>query len=213
MSIIAIIGYILISAVLLLLIRITFVLFRIYTSDCALVQSRPLRTIICIGSGGHTTELLGIIGTLNISKYNPRLYILADNDRSSEVKIHDTERAQKTYRLVRIPRSRNVQQSYQSSVVTTLQATTYTVPIIYNYKPNIIFCNGPGTCVPVCFVVFLMRCLFLLDCRIVFIESICRVRTLSLTGKILQFFADVFIVQWPELRDTCFRAKYCGRLN
>lgn len=206
-------GYILICVILSFLLRVTSLLYKIFTTECALTHKRPLRTILCIGSGGHTTELLRLTKSMNMNKYTPRLYILADNDASSEVKIQESEKGDKCYELSRIPRSRNVQQSYQSSVISTAYATLYTVPVIYNFKPDVIFCNGPGTCIPVCVVAFLMRCLFILDCRIVFIESICRVRTLSLTGKILEFFADLIIVQWPELRDACFRAKYFGRLT
>nr|XP_021191768.2 UDP-N-acetylglucosamine transferase subunit ALG14 homolog [Helicoverpa armigera] len=195
------------------LLRVCYVLYDVFTGNCELTRGKSLRTVLCIGSGGHTTELLRFVGRLNKNKYQPRLYILADNDASSEVKIHETEKENDSYTLSRIPRSRNVLQSYVSSVYSTLYATWCTLPVIYNYQPDVIFCNGPGTCIPVCVVAFVLRCLFMLDCRIVFIESICRVRTLSLTGKILQFFADIVVVQWPQLRDVCFRAKYFGRLT
>lgn len=194
--------------------RTLYLLYQIVTSDCKLQSPRcSLKTILCVGSGGHTTELLRIKQKLISQKYQPRLYIVADNDVSSEVKIHSLENGDKNYSLSRIPRSRTVKQSYSSSVFSTLYATLHTIPVVYSFKPDVILCNGPGTCIPVCVVAFLMRCIFLLDCRIVFVESICRVRTMSLTGKILQYFADIIIVQWPQLRDVCFRAKYFGRLT
>ncbi|XP_022830741.1 UDP-N-acetylglucosamine transferase subunit ALG14 homolog [Spodoptera litura] len=209
-----IVSAILFTIVLAFLLRVLYLIYEItMINKCELTRPKSLRTILCIGSGGHTTELLRLVKNLNKRKYQPRVYILADNDVSSEVKIRETEKEQNDYTLCRIPRSRNVQQSYFSSVISTLYATLCTLPVIYNFKPDIIFCNGPGTCIPVCVVAFIFRCLFLLDCRIVFIESICRVRTLSLTGKILQFFADIVVVQWPQLRDVCFRAKYFGRLT
>ncbi|XP_013199792.1 UDP-N-acetylglucosamine transferase subunit ALG14 homolog [Amyelois transitella] len=206
---------ILISTVLcLILLRVLYVLLKIYTTKCDLQSSHDgLRTILCLGSGGHTTELLRLVKSLNCKKYNPRLYIIANNDKSSEVKMHSSEISQKDYSFTKIPRSRNVKQSYSSSVLSTLHAFTRIIPIVYGFKPDIIFCNGPGTCVPLCVVAFVLRCLFLIDCRIVFVESVCRVRTLSLTGKILQLFADIFVVQWPQLRNDCFRAKYFGRLT
>lgn len=194
-------------------IRAVILIYQIFTSNCRFhYEKKSLRTILCIGSGGHTTELLRIVKNLDSKKYEPRLYIVADNDFSSEVKIHTSE-IPKTYVISRIPRSRNVNQSYLSSVFSTLYSTFYTIPVVYNFKPNIILCNGPGTCIPVCVVAFILRCFFIVDCRIIFVESICRVRTLSLTGKILQFFADIVVVQWPQLRDVCFRAMYFGRLT
>ncbi|XP_053607260.1 UDP-N-acetylglucosamine transferase subunit ALG14 homolog [Plodia interpunctella] len=200
------------AIVALLIIRSVYVLVKIYTSECSLLNLKGgLRTILCMGSGGHTTELLRLVKNLNYEKYRPRLYIVADNDATSEAKIKLND--QDDYTVSRIPRSRNVNQSYISSVFSTLYAFTQIIPVVYKFKPDVIFCNGPGTCVPLCVLAFLLRCLFILDCRIIFVESVCRVRTLSLTGKILQFFADIFVVQWPQLRNVCFRAKYFGRLT
>ena len=205
--------FILLGVILAFLIRVLYLMFEIFTGKCGLTREKSLRSVFCIGSGGHTTELLRFVKSIDKKKYQPRMYILADNDVSSAVKIHETEEGSTEYSLSRIPRSRNVQQSYLSSVISTLYATWCTLPVVYQFDPDVIFCNGPGTCIPVCVVAFVLRCLCILDCRIVFIESICRVRTLSLTGKILQFFADIVVVQWPQLRDVCFRAKYFGRLT
>lgn len=194
--------------------RVASLILRIYTSECSLVNEGPaFKTLLCIGSGGHTTELLRIAKRLDMDKYNPRMYIVAKNDGGSEYKIRMAEDGRQDYSICKIPRSRNVNQSFKSSVVTTFYAIVRSVPIILRFKPNVILCNGPGTCIPICVVAFILRCLFLSNCRIIFIESICRVRTLSLTGSILQYFADVFVVQWPQLNDVCFRAKYYGRLT
>ncbi|CAG9786118.1 unnamed protein product [Diatraea saccharalis] len=211
-------AFLIFSPILVIIVRALYLIYQISTTDSRLMsENSSLRTILCIGSGGHTTELLRLVKNLNFDKYQPRLYILAENDVSSEVKIHKTEQivpnVNTKYTLGRIPRSRNVLQSFLSSIFSTIYATLFCVPLIFNFKPNVIFCNGPGTCVPICIVAFILRCLFIIDCRIVFIESICRIRTMSLTGKILQFFADIVIVQWPQLRDVCFRAKYFGRLT
>ncbi|XP_039754165.1 UDP-N-acetylglucosamine transferase subunit ALG14 homolog [Pararge aegeria] len=203
-----------VSIIVMISLRALYLIYNIFRGYYMLnSENNSLKTIYCIGSGGHTTELLRFTSHLDPEKYQPRLYIMAINDTSSEVKVHEQERESTGYKIYRIPRSRNVKQSYISSVFTTLYATICTVPIICKFKPDIIFCNGPGTCIPICLVAFLLRCIFVLDCRIVFIESFCRVRTLSLSGKILQWFADVFVIQWPQLTNVCFRGKYFGRLT
>lgn len=79
-----------------------------------------------------------------------------------------------------------------------------------------------GTCVPVVFSVVLFRMLNLLQCKIVFIESFCRVQKyccvpmitcrLSVTGTILYTIADSFIVQWPQLQAKYRRSIYLGIL-
>jgi beta-1,4-N-acetylglucosaminyltransferase len=52
------------------------------------------------------------------------------------------------------------------------------------------------------------------DCRIVYVESIARVRKLSLSGAILYHsrLADAFFVQWAELQARLPRSMYAGRL-
>ena len=41
-------------------------------------------------------------------------------------------------------------------------------------------------------------------------ESIARVKSLSLSGKLLYPIADKFMVQWPDLLSKYPRAKYVG---
>ena len=47
-----------------------------------------------------------------------------------------------------------------------------------------------------------------------YVESIARVRSLSLTGKLLYVFrlADEFLVQWPQLAEIFPRTKFIGRI-
>jgi hypothetical protein len=58
------------------------------------------------------------------------------------------------------------------------------------------------------------RVLFLLDCRIAYVESIARVEHLSLSGRILHAsrVADALFVQWPEMARRFPGTTYAGRL-
>ncbi|XP_040262544.1 UDP-N-acetylglucosamine transferase subunit ALG14 homolog isoform X2 [Bufo bufo] len=76
----------------------------------------------------------------------------------------------------------------------------------------LILCNGPGTCIPVCFSALLLGVLGIKKIIIVYVESLCRVETLSLSGKILYHVADHFIIQWPLLKDKYPNAIYMGRI-
>lgn len=111
-----------------------------------------------------------------------------------------------------IHRSREVGQSYWTSLISTLMATFSSMRVLISHRPNFILVNGPGSCVPVCLCAILLRILALSDTRTTFVESLCRVQRLSLTGKILYWFVDDFIVQWPELQKKYPRSKYLGRL-
>lgn len=171
------------------------------------------KTLIVIGSGGHTSEILKIVKYLNTGLFSPRIYVVADCDDMSVAKIVETEKHTDTYRVVRIPRSRRVHQSYFSSIFTTLYSFLHSFPIVFTIRPDLVLCNGPGTCVPICLLAFLMRLLFLSNNAIVFVESICRVKTLSVTGKILYYFADHILVQWPELSNIYSRATFIGDIK
>uniref|UniRef100_A0A8V5GTE8 UDP-N-acetylglucosamine transferase subunit ALG14 n=1 Tax=Melopsittacus undulatus TaxID=13146 RepID=A0A8V5GTE8_MELUD len=80
------------------------------------------------------------------------------------------------------------------------------------FSTSQILCNGPGTCVPVCISALLLGLLGIKRAIIVYVESICRVETLSLSGKILYYFSDYFIVQWPDLKEKYPKSIYLGRI-
>jgi len=75
-----------------------------------------------------------------------------------------------------------------------------------------VLCNGPGTCVPLCAAGLLLGVLGLRKVLLVYVESVCRVETLSLSGKILYPVADYFFVQWPTLRDKYPQSIFLGRV-
>ncbi|MEJ1270879.1 asparagine-linked glycosylation 14 [Cricetulus griseus] len=107
------------------------------------VSRESLTPLIVAGSGGHTTEILRLVGSLS-GAYSPRHYVIADSDEMSAKKIESFEHA-RTKRdsppehcLHRIPRSREVRQSWLSSVFTTLHSMWFSFPLVYHLKPDLI---------------------------------------------------------------------------
>ncbi|XP_020644301.3 UDP-N-acetylglucosamine transferase subunit ALG14 isoform X1 [Pogona vitticeps] len=176
-----------------------------------------VKLLAVAGSGGHTTEILRLLGSLS-QKYSPRHYVLADSDKMSEEKIRSFEQKRAEmfsnclFTLHRIPRSREIHQSWSSSALTTLHSMFSSLPLTFRLKPDLVLCNGPGTCVPICISALLLRMLGLKRVTIVYVESICRVENLSLSGKILYYFSDYFIVQWPALKEKYPKSLYLGRI-
>ena len=103
-------------------------------------------------------------------------------------------------------RAREVGQSFGSSVPSTLRALFACVHLIWTASPDLVLVNGPGTCVPVAVLARLS------GSRVIFVESWCRVESLSLTGRVLYYVAHRFVVHWPELVDRYPRAEYLGRI-
>ncbi|XP_045334320.1 UDP-N-acetylglucosamine transferase subunit ALG14 homolog isoform X2 [Leopardus geoffroyi] len=181
---------------------------------------QSLSLLVVAGSGGHTTEILRLLEHLS-NAYSPRHYIIADTDEMSAHKINSFERNRADrdpstmfpeYFIHRIPRSREVQQSWLSTVLTTLYSMWLSFPLTHRVKPDLVLCNGPGTCVPVCVSALLLGILGIKKVIIVYVESICRVEHLSLSGKILFHLSDYFIVQWPALKEKYPKSVYLGRI-
>jgi len=187
----------------------TWVLLRVLTSNEAPVSGK-VRLCVVLGSGGHTAEMLKLVQTLDTQVYTPRTYFIAQTDKFSQEKLEKTE-CQGDYSVHLIPRSREVAQSYITSITSTLFSFLHCMPLVLSSKPQLLLVNGPGTCLPVAVLVWLFHITRISPCKIVFVESLCRVKTLSLTGKILQFFADQVLVQWPELALAYPRTRYIGK--
>ncbi|XP_031565439.1 UDP-N-acetylglucosamine transferase subunit ALG14 homolog [Actinia tenebrosa] len=184
-------------------------------------RESPVKTLIIAGSGGHTTEIIRLVSGLS-SMYSPRIYVIADTDKMSGNKIEEFEKERQLenmdekmtrgYEIKTIPRSREVLQSWLTSFITTLYATVFCFPLVFKSRPELVICNGPGTCIPVCFAAIVMKIIGLQDVMIVYVESMCRVETLSFSGQILYHFADHFFVQWQKLQEKYPKAVYLGRL-
>lgn len=214
-------------------------------------KQQQVKTMVILGSGGHTTEMIRLLQELDPCKYTPIVYVVTDSDTTSiprlqkYIKEYDegdtnesngSEPRQHKSRwegrypvencndkkelesfasssvasVHRLPRAREVHQSYLSSIFTTIYSFLQTLVLLYKIRPELLLTNGPGTCVPVIYSIFLFR-LFSLNrsCKIIFIESLCRVQTLSLSGKLVYPIVDQFVVHWPYLKDKYPLVEIC----
>nr|CCA17811.1 AlNc14C40G3455 [Albugo laibachii Nc14] len=175
------------------------------------MRSRTISTMIVLGSGGHTTEMLQLIKKVNTKIYTPIAFVVASSDSTSIEKTNIDRHLLSNDNFIIIPRSREVGQSWLTSTWTTLYSLLICFHIIWIHRPELLLCNGPGTSVPVCVAVKLYHFFGILpNPKILFCESFARVTTLSLTGKLLYLFADEFVVHWPQLLAKYPTARYLG---
>lgn len=74
-------------------------------------------------------------------------------------------------------------------------------------RPDVVITTGAGVVVAFCFLSKLF------GKKVIYIESFCRVEEPSLTGRMLYWIADLFLVQWEELLEKYGgKAKFWGRL-
>ena len=178
-------------------------------------RTTQCKTLIVVGAGGHSMEMCRLLSGLDLRHYTPRVYVIASNDNISSLKVKkfELEHSKDSSPDVRhILRARNVRQSYFTSIFTTVLATLKCLPLVASVRPDLVVCNGPGTCIPVCLTAYLMRFLFIKNAKIVYVESICRVERLSLSAMLLYYIADRLLVQWPGLAVKYSRTMYIGRL-
>ena len=75
------------------------------------------------------------------------------------------------------------------------------------YRPKVIISTGSNIAVPLCFIAKLHGTKF------VYIESRAKVYSKTISGKIVERFADKIIVQWPEMVNVYNgKAEYHGTL-
>jgi len=173
----------------------------------------PVSTLVFWGSGGHTTEMLRLISELKGTQYQPLHFVLSHSDTTSKDKILAARLPfQHLASWHTVFRGREVKQSWLSTVFTSLQSLAVSLWLVGRLRPGVIICNGPGTCVLLCYAAFALRLLGVCQPVIVFVESFCRVSSLSLSGKLLYPIADKFVVQWPALADKYGKAEYLGRI-
>ena len=98
------------------------------------------------------------------------------------------------------------------------QAPTTPYEAVAADLPDLIITNGPATAVIVILASLILRYVNWRGanssgkCKTVYVESFARVKTLSLSGKLLLRIVDRFLVQWEELEGTGGRAEFCGVL-
>ncbi|KAG0670515.1 UDP-N-acetylglucosamine transferase subunit [Maudiozyma exigua] len=188
----------------------------------SLTNNKPLNAFIFLGSGGHTGEMLRLLQNFN--------EILLKSGAILHIGYSDDQSYQKFQNLVKGKKDINVQyyhfvkarevnagllQSLISITKTLITSLIHIITIKYKMinKPHLVLLNGPGTC---CIIALWFKIidilLFFTSSNIIYVESLARINTLSMTGKILYLFADQFVVQWEELIQVAPRAKYFGIL-
>ncbi|KAK9472634.1 udp-n-acetylglucosamine transferase subunitalg14 [Dipodascopsis tothii] len=175
----------------------------------------PASLLLVLGSGGHTTELLSMASTIDLGQYPKRTWLAFSGDALSLDKARHFEEgtgARGRASSASLRRARGVGQSYFTSIFTSLWCGFECLRFVYRTDPDVILCNGPGSCVLVCAAARVLRAVGAGRARIIYVESIARVSSLSLTGKLLVRVADRFIVQWEQLRKAYPTTEYLGVL-
>jgi beta-1,4-N-acetylglucosaminyltransferase len=157
-----------------------------------------MKLLIVLGGGGHTTEMLKLVDLLG-PEYEYH-YLLVKEVAFS------LDRIRRQGQIHRIRRPRSMYDSIPASIVNSLVALAQIIIVLPKVRPAAVVGCGPAVSVLASAIGKL------LGAKAIFIETGSRVRTLSLSGKMMYHVADLFFVQWPTLKDGHRKAIYAGRL-
>ncbi len=154
-------------------------------------MARKVKICLACSAGGHLRELQLAIGTIP-EEWN--CYWLTLKTTSTEAFMRDKEHVFLT----------NFQPSkWWTLILNSLQALFW----IFAKRPDVIITTGAGVTVPTIF--FAKK---LLGAKVIFINSAADVTSASRTPLWVERYADLFLVQWSEMKAIFPEAIYCGTL-
>lgn len=140
--------------------------------------------LVC-SHGGHLTEMLYLMDAFGGHNV---FFITYDNFRTRE-----------------LPHKKYLLENIGTNPVKMLRAFLKIGIILAREKPKVIISTGSEIAIPAFVIARFM------GIKTVFIESWCRIKTKSGTGKVVYYLSDLFLVQWPQLLKLYgSKAKYVG---
>jgi beta-1,4-N-acetylglucosaminyltransferase len=202
-------------------------------------RGKATHLMVILGSGGHTAEMLAMLKSIDPRSYTHRTYVVSEGDPLSIEKARKFEggigqrgakdqtlsEAGAAYSISVVPRARKIHQSILTTPFSCLKTFQASLDLLRHPKltskmvpkaPDLILANGPATSAIIIFSSFILRFLDVTgeghgQTRIVFIESMARIQSLSLSAKCVALFVDRLIVQWESLKGSGWgRAEYDG---
>jgi beta-1,4-N-acetylglucosaminyltransferase len=152
-----------------------------------------------MGEGGHTKQCLRLVELMGTAEYRYS-YVLVSGDQVTQAKLSASGPVYRVLRPGTIKSNRLVR-----LLLLPISAIQSAVAVA-RVRPDAVLSTGPGVAVPVCAAAKLV------GARIIFVEDFCRVRRLSLTGRLMRWLADLYFVQWEDLRPAVPQAVYAGRV-
>jgi beta-1,4-N-acetylglucosaminyltransferase len=165
-----------------------------------LVQGNGLIKIaVILGRGGHTAQTFSLVKLLG-PEYG-YLYLIGILDPLTPQKIEIPGRV-----LPVIPPRLLPQDSRIMAIIRTLFTLFLSFIYLLLLRPKIVVSCGTGLTVPIFYAARTI------GIKTVFIESVSRVESLSITGRFLLGKTDLFVVQWLNLAERISGTTYGGQL-
>lgn len=151
------------------------------------------KVVFVASSGGHLSEILKLE-----SLFKDYEYLLVTEKTDVTKKMEDK------YNMEFLKYGPN------KNIIKYFWAIIYNIyiclKVIIKFNPNTIVSTGAQVGGIMCFLGKIF------GKKVIYIESLAKVTSLSITGKNVYLFADKFYVQWENLAKKYKKAEYIGRL-
>lgn len=154
-------------------------------------MDKSLKIMYVGSSGGHLLELLRLQEILGELQYSAVWVTFRKPDAEHRLQ------GQRVY-WCHYPTTRNIKNLLRNS----FQA----FHLLLREKPDVIVSTGAAVAVSYAWIGRLF------GAKIVFVEATNRVKSPSLTGKLVYPVAHLFCVQWPKLKEAYPKAEHIGPL-
>lgn len=152
-----------------------------------------------LGRGGHTAQTFALVDLLG-SKFK-YLYMIDLLDRLTPRKIRLPGRVLPVIQPRLLPQDSKIMSAVRT-VATLLLSFVY----ILVFRPEVVISCGTGLTLPIFYSARILKV------KTVFVESMSRVESLSITGRMLLGKTNLFFVQWPTLAKRTHGTVYGGQL-
>jgi UDP-N-acetylglucosamine:LPS N-acetylglucosamine transferase len=154
-------------------------------------DSRPRRLKICLvsSSGGHLNQLLLL---KDIWQQRDHFFVTLRDYVVDELREHSS-----VYVL---------EWANRNHPVKLLKLVIRCLAILLRERPDVILSTGAAVGCLMCVVGKS------LGKKVIWVDTVSHVESLTLSGKIVRHFADVFLVQWPELEQKYRDTEYVGSI-
>lgn len=154
---------------------------------------------ICLecAEGGHLDEMLNVIEAF---EGNDLFFITtkapSTDGLSNDYRVFYTRKQYETHTKLAI---------YFREMLLIIKLAITILWILIKEKPNLIVSTGGGSTIP---LIYWGK---ILGIKLIYIESLARVNSPSLTGRLVYPVTDIFLVQWESMLQFYKKAKFWGR--
>lgn len=156
-------------------------------------QKKPIRLCVGASAGGHMNQLLKLLEHSERWPIQPEFYITTLQELAGKL----AERGGPVYVIGECNRHHPFK---------ALRSVFRSFRVVLKERPDAVVTTGS--------MPLMMFCAFakLFGAKIVWIDSIANIETLSMSGRMASRFADLVISQWPDVAKKYNNVEYVGTL-